>query len=108
MENELLTHETLFLRAQLKQARRRKETEAGASGDLTERLTRAQARVAEERRKRKALGKQLKQHKRKLRRAKPALDDLTWLLSRLNESPLAPLLRRKAGFRTLTKRYGIR
>jgi hypothetical protein len=108
MENELLTHEALFLRAQLKQARRRKETEAGANGDHDGRLTRSQARLAEEREKRKTIGKQLKQNRRKLRKAESALKDVTWLLTRLDRSPAGPLLRRKAGFRTLTERYGIR
>lgn len=106
MENELLSHETSFLRAQLKQAERRAGG-AGQMGRLTAQLGRCRAQLEKEREKRKALRAELKKARRQLSSSEPALEDLRWLLARLDSSPAAPLLRRKAGFRTLCEKYGI-
>ena len=80
MENELLTFEVRFLKAQLAEIER-----------LRSRLEETERSVAD-------LRSQLAGSER-------AKKDLVLLLRRLTNSPLGPLLRLKRGFRTLEQQY---
>lgn len=78
MENNLLIHENRLLRARLTDAERLMRQLRGADTDGGPTL--ADLRQAHE--------------------------DMRHLVKRLNNSGMGPLLRRKAGFRTLVERYG--
>lgn len=79
MENNLLTHEVRLLRAQLAAAKKWRKNR--------EREDLEQGSSPEQ---------------------KQAFEDLRYLVDRLNGSSLGPVLRRRAGFRTLVERYGQR
>lgn len=79
MENELLAHENRLLRARL--------DAAGAVGVVTDEYGNESITQAE------------------LQRLRKAENDLRWFLTRLDQSPVGPVLRRWAGFRTLCERY---
>lgn len=86
MENELLTHEVLHLRARLKDADRDRQKAAKAAAK------KGKAEVA----------RQLEQRTAELQQAK---NDIRWLLNRLDKSLLGPLVRRRPGFRNLLARH---
>jgi hypothetical protein len=82
MENELLALEVRYLRARLKSMEH--EVAGGtrlSPSELQQRFTELSA-----------------EHRR-------VLGDMRWMLRRLNESPIGPMLRRMGGFRALLERY---
>jgi hypothetical protein len=79
MENNLLIHEVRMLRAQLAAAQKWRKNREQADRD--------EGTTPEQ---------------------KQAFQDMRHLVDRLNGSSVAPVLRRKAGFRTLVERYGQR
>ncbi|MBA3473385.1 MAG: hypothetical protein H0T57_09220 [Rubrobacter sp.] len=87
MENELLAFEVCFLKSRLAEAERL-ESYLEESKNRLEESERAVARFED-----------------RLEEAERAEQDLVLLLRRLANSPLAPLLRFKQGFRTLEHRY---
>lgn len=109
MENELLSHETRHLRAQLKQAEReiRRLKGQDAQQDLQTALQQARARAQRQSDLRVRAQQEAKRATRQLRKYKRAHDDLVWLLQRLSSSPAGPLLRRRPGFQAMCQRYGV-
>ncbi len=119
MENELLTFEVRFLkaqlaepertRAQLEEARAQLE-EARAQleevrAQLEEVRAQLEARLAESERARGQLEARLAKAERSIARLEGAETDLVLLLRRLANSPLGRVLRRKQTFRALEQRY---
>jgi hypothetical protein len=92
LENELLTNEVRHLRGQANDLRQKldkshenvRRLEAGAPA--------ASRQETPQQREQRALQEQ-------------SLEDLRWLLARLDRSPAGPLLRRYGGFKTLKARY---
>jgi len=97
LENTLLTNELRRLRAELVTTRRElraarsrvKELQAAGGGAA---VPEREAMTPKVRRTRKLEAQ--------------ALDDMHWLVNRVDRSPIGPLLRRREGFRTLKQRYG--
>jgi hypothetical protein len=108
MENELLMHEIRYLRARVTSAERAVADASSAQGAAPKPAN--PAPVAAEARPKPAKAAASKPESgaapvavEEAHRQTEA--DLRWLLRRLDESPLGPLLRRKQGFRTLLSRY---
>ncbi|WP_183098447.1 hypothetical protein [Nocardioides pelophilus] len=97
LENALLTNELRHLRAELANVRRQlraarsRVKELQAAGG-TAAAPDDEATTPKMRRTRKLEAQ--------------ALDDMHWLVNRVDRSPIGPLLRRREGFRTLKQRYG--
>lgn len=97
LENTLLTNELRRLRAELANSRRQlrnarsriKELEAAGGGAPT---PDREVMTPKARRTRKLEAQ--------------ALDDMHWLVNRIDRSPIGALLRRREGFRALKERYG--
>lgn len=127
MENSLLTYEARHLRARLQAAERAAKQARGRIGALEkknsnveQKLREANERLRAERGRTRDLNAQLKDLRTKRQRlaselteveakaqaGQVAAADLAWLIDRLDRSPLGPLFRRRAGFRTLLDRYG--
>jgi septal ring factor EnvC (AmiA/AmiB activator) len=87
MENELLTFEVRFLKSRLAEAER-----------LENQLEQSKRRLDESER-------SVERIEARLAQAERAEQDLVLLLRRLSNSPLAPLFKRKQGFRALRERY---
>ncbi len=114
MENQLLIFEVRHLRARLAAAER---AAAGpALKKRAEQLTQAHKTIARVRaardlevERRQALLKRVRKTERALERARQrneqASGDIRSLLTRLESSPLRPVLRRKRGYRVLVERY---
>jgi hypothetical protein len=97
MENELLTYEVRHLRARL-DGRPSAVPGGGKSADqLAAERVRYQKLAAERL-------SELNATKQKLQRTH---DDLVRLLTRLDRSPIGPLLRRRGAVRQLRERYGL-
>lgn len=92
MENELLTHEVLHLRARLKDADR----------DWQQKMKVAEATAKKEKTKTARQIAQLEQRTAELQQAK---DDIRWLLIRLDKSLFGPVMRHRPGFRNLFARH---
>ena len=94
LENDLLTNEVGRLRVELDEARRAVERHETS-------LKRLQADIA--------VGelKKMNAEEARIRLLEAqALDDIHWLVNRLDTSLLGSLLRTRAGFRLLKERYG--
>jgi hypothetical protein len=106
MENELLAHEIRHLRARLAQGERAFTKAAAAKRDRQkDKLTKVRSRLDQEKKLRRATERKNARLLRRLEGARAAQEDLRWLLERLDGSVAGPLLRRRAGFRALTKKY---
>ena len=88
MENELLTHEVLHLRARLKDVDRDWQQKLKVEKATAKKTARQIA--------------QLEQHTAELQQAK---DDIRWLLNRLDKSLFGPVMRQRPGFRKLMARH---
>jgi len=99
LENQLLTQEVRFLRANLKVMERAAtdpdQTAAGAAAAKTLKATK------------KGRGKKTTEvSAAELKRLQTADEDVRWLVRRLDDSGLGRLLRTRGGFKTLIERYG--
>jgi lipopolysaccharide biosynthesis regulator YciM len=92
MENELLTHEVLHLRARLKDADR----------DWQQKMKIAKTTAKKEKAQTARQIAQLEQRTAELQQAK---DDIRWLLNRLDKSFFGPVMRHRPGFRNLLARH---
>jgi hypothetical protein len=102
MENELLTFEVRFLKAQL--SAREAEHERSAT-QLQSRLEESERRLEESERRLEESERSAAQLRNRLAEAERAEQDLLLLLRRLANSPLGWFLRLKLNFRILERRY---
>jgi DNA repair exonuclease SbcCD ATPase subunit len=102
MENELLTLEVRFLKAQL--SAREAEHERSAT-QLQSRLEESERRLEESERRLEESEHSAAQLRNRLAEAERAEQDLVLLLTRLSGSPLGWIFRLRENFRILEQRY---
>jgi hypothetical protein len=95
LENQLLTQEVRFLRANLKTLERE-------ATDPDETAIGAKERQADK----KSRKKMTEVPTAELKRLQTADEDVRWLVRRLDDSGLGRLLRTRGGFKALIERYG--
>jgi hypothetical protein len=107
MENDLLIQEVRHLRGRVAAAERAlKNHDARIQAAVKVAVREANAKTATARANARKARMARREAAERARTYRQADRDMRRLVRRLNTSPLGPLLRRRAGFRTLVDRYG--
>ncbi|HEY3015029.1 MAG TPA: hypothetical protein VGJ41_07965 [Nocardioides sp.] len=99
LENQLLTQEVRFLRANLKTLERE-------ATEPDETAVAAKERKAAKAEKKNRRNKIVEVPADELKRLQTADEDVRWLVRRLDDSGLGRILRTRGGFKALIERYG--